>query len=44
MLTYCVKCRQNTENLESKTVKTKNNRSILCDQNVLYAVVKSQDL
>ena len=26
MLTYCVKCRKNTENLNSKIFKTKNNR------------------
>ena len=26
MKTYCVKCRKNTENLNSKIFKTKNNR------------------
>ena len=26
MLTYCVKCRENTESLDSKIFKTKNNR------------------
>ena len=26
MLTYCVKCRKNTENLDSKIFKTKNYR------------------
>ena len=29
MLTYCVKCRKNTENLDSKIFKTKNNRLIM---------------
>ena len=28
MKTYCVKCRKNTENLHSKTFKTKNGRLI----------------
>ena len=29
MLTYCVKCRENIENLDSKIFKTKNNRLIM---------------
>ena len=29
MLTYCVKCRKNTENVNSKMFKTKNNRLIM---------------
>ena len=29
MKTYCLKCRKNTENLDSKTFKTKNNRLIM---------------
>ena len=29
MLTYCLKSRKNTENLNSKTFKTKNNRLIM---------------
>ena len=29
MLTYCVKCRKDAENLNSKIFKTKNNRLIL---------------
>ena len=29
MKTYCVKCRKNTENLNSKLFKTKNNRLII---------------
>ena len=29
MKTYCVKCRKNTENLNSKIFKTKNNGQIM---------------
>ena len=29
MKTYCVKCRKNTENLNSQIFKTKNNRLIM---------------
>ena len=29
MKTYCVKCRKNTENLNSRIFKTKNNRLII---------------
>ena len=29
MKTYCVKCRKNTENLNSKIFKTKNGRLIM---------------
>ena len=30
MLTYCLKCRKNTKNIDSKMVKTKNGRSVCC--------------
>ena len=29
MTTYCVKCRKNTENIDPKIFKTKNNRLIM---------------
>ena len=29
MLTYCIKCRKNTKNLDSKIFKTKNRRIIV---------------
>ena len=29
MKTYCLKCKRNTENLDSKIVKTKNDRLIM---------------
>ena len=28
MLTYCLKCTQNTENVDSKVLKTKNDRTM----------------
>ena len=37
MITYCVKCRKKTENLDPKDSKTKNNRLIMqskCDVSV----------
>ena len=42
MNTYCVKCKKDSENLNSKIFRTKNNR--LCNQNVLFAELKNQDL
>ena len=42
MKTYCVKGRKDTENIDPKMVRTKNNR--LCNQNVLLVELKSQDL
>ena len=35
MLTYCLKCKRNTKNIDAKMVKT---------QNVLSVAVKNQDL
>ena len=29
MKTYCVKCRKDTENIDPKMVRTKNNRSVM---------------
>ena len=43
MLTYCVKCRKNTENVDSKALKTKNGRSMLLSK-CAHVVVKNQDL
>ena len=43
MNTYCVKCKEDTENIDPKMFKTKNNTSI-SNQNVLFAELKSQDL
>ena len=38
----CVKCRKDTENIDPKMVKTKNNRLII--QDTLFAELKRQDL
>ena len=43
MKTYCVKCRKNTENLDSKIFKTKNNR-LITQSSILFGELKSQDL
>ena len=40
MLTYCVKCRKNTENLNSKTFKTKNGRLIMQSKCPVCEIVK----
>ena len=43
MKTNCIKCRKNTENIDPKMVRTKNNR-LIGNQNVLFAKLRSQDL
>ena len=43
MKTNCIKCRKNTENIDPKMVRTKNN-ILICNQNVLFAKLRSQDL
>ena len=43
MLTYCLKCKKDTENVDSKMLKTKTVEQCYY-QNALYAVVKNQDL
>ena len=42
MKTYCVKLRKDTENIDSKMFKTKNNRLIM--QSKCSVQLKSQDL
>ena len=42
MLTYCVKCRKNAENLDSKIIKTKNNRLIMQSKCPVYRIKKSR--
>ena len=49
MNTYCVKCKKDTENIDPKMFRTKNNRLImqknkLIMQDALSAELKSQDL
>ena len=42
MLTYCVKCRKKTENLDSKIFKTKNNRLIMQSKCPVCGIKKSR--
>ena len=46
MKTYCVKCRKDTENIDPKMIRTRNNRLILQSKFLqsLFAELKSQDL
>ena len=42
MKTYCVKCRKNTENLNSKIFKTKNRRVIVQSKCPVCGIKKSR--
>ena len=42
MKTYCMKCRKDTEKIDPKMFRTKNNK--LYNQNVLFTELKSQDM
>ena len=42
MKTYCVKCRKDTENLNSNIFKTKNNRSITQSKFSVCVIKKSR--
>ena len=42
MKTYCVKCRKDTETLNSKIFKTKNNRLIMQPKCPVYGIKKSR--
>ena len=42
MLTYCVKCRKHTENINSKMVRTKNNRLIMQSKYPICRIKKSR--
>ena len=42
MLTYCMKCTKNTENLNSKILKTKNGRLIIQSKCPLCGIKKSR--
>ena len=49
MKTYCLKCRTNTENIDPKIVRTKNNRLLMQSQctdckNKKSRFVKEQDV
>ena len=42
MKTYCLKCKKDTENIDPRVVRTKNNS--LCNQHVVIVKIKSHDL
>ena len=42
MLTYCVKCRKNTKNLDSKSFKTKSGRLIMHSKCPVCGIKKSR--
>ena len=42
MNTYCVKCRKDTENIDPKIVRTKNNRLIMQPKCSLCGIKKSR--
>ena len=42
MLTYCFKCKNNTENVNSKVSKTKNGKSVLLSKCAICSKKKSR--
>ena len=42
MNTYCVKCRKDTENIDPKTVRTKNNRLVMQSKCSVCGIKKSR--
>ena len=42
MLTYCLKCRKNTENVNPKVLKTKSDRTMLSSK-CAVSISKNQD-
>ena len=42
MLTYCLKCKRNTKNIDSKMVKIKNGRLVLSSKRVICNSKKSR--
>ena len=44
MKTYCVKCRKDTENIDPKTVRTKNNRFVMQSKCSVCGIKKSRFL
>ena len=42
MLTYCVKCRKDTENIDPKMVRTKNSRLIMQSKCPVCGIKKSR--
>ena len=44
MKTYCVKCKKDTENIDPKIVRTKNNRSIMQSKCSVCKIKKSRSI
>ena len=44
MKTYCLKCKTNTDNIDPKMFRTKNNRLIMQPKGVVFVKIKIQDL
>ena len=42
MLTYCVKCKRDTQNIDTKKVRTKNNRLIMQSKCSVCGIQKSR--
>ena len=42
MKTYCVKCKKNTENIDPKMVRTKNNRTVMQSKCSVCRIKKSR--
>ena len=42
MKTYCVKCRKDTENIDPKIVRTKNNRFVMQSKSSVCGIKKSR--
>ena len=42
MKNYCIKCRKDTENIDPKIVRTKNNRSVMQSKCSVYGIKKSR--
>ena len=42
MLTYCLKCKKNTENIDAKMIKTKNGRFMLSSKCAVCGSKKSK--
>ena len=42
MLTYCLKCKKDSENVDSKTLETKNGRTVLLSKFAVYGSINSR--
>ena len=42
MKTYCVKCRKDTETIDPKKIRTKNNRLIMQSKCLVWGIKKSR--